>query len=119
MDSSRQQLEQVVRTRQTTMQERQQLNQLIADNVFVTSQHLRKANFESLHASDIQLLYELYDENYFRGLLQSTLCSKLMSFRLSKRMTRAGGKTTRWKDPRGKRPPRYEIAVATTLLFQS
>ncbi|HIE98021.1 MAG TPA: SprT-like family protein [Planctomycetes bacterium] len=119
MESTLQQLKRVVNTTRTTMLERQQLNQLIADNVFVTSQHLRKANFESLHASDIQLLYELYDENYFRGLLRSTLSSKLMSFRLSKRMTRAGGKTTRWKDPRGKRPPRYEIAVATTLLFQS
>ena len=119
MKPSLQNLEQLVRNRRTTTVERRQLNQLIADNIFATSPYLRKANFENLHASDIQLLYELYDENYFCGLLQASLNSKLLSFRLSKRMTRAGGKTTRWSDPRRCRPARYEIAVATTLLYQS
>ncbi|MDG1897260.1 MAG: hypothetical protein P8J37_20380 [Fuerstiella sp.] len=119
MKPSLQTLEQVVRNRRTTTNERRQLNQLIADNMFVTSPYLTKANFENLHASDIQLLYELYDENYFCGLLQSSLDTKLVSFRLSKRMTRAGGKTTRWTDPRRRRPARYEIAVATTLLYHS
>jgi len=119
MKPSLQKLEQLVRNSRTTKIERRQLNQLIADNIFATSPYLTKSNFETLHASDIQLLYELYDENYFCGLLQSTLSSKLLSFRLSKRMTRAGGKTTRWTDPRRRRPTRYEIAVATTLLYQS
>jgi hypothetical protein len=40
-----------------------------------------------------------------------------LQFRLSKRMTSAGGKTTRFK-PRGG-PVFFEIAVSTTLLFQT
>lgn len=40
-----------------------------------------------------------------------------LQFRLSKRMTSAGGKTTRFK-PRGG-PEHFEIAVSTTLLFQT
>ena len=34
-------------------------------------------------------------------------------------MTRAGGKTTRWSNARQGQQPRYEIAVSTTLLFES
>ncbi|MCP4169695.1 MAG: SprT-like family protein [Fuerstiella sp.] len=119
MKPSRQKLEQLVRNRSTTTIERQQLNQLIADNIFAASPYVTKPNFERLHAADIQLLYELYDENYFGGLLGSTLNSNLLSFRLSKRMTRAGGKTTRWTDRSKPGAASYEIAVATTLLYQS
>ena len=102
-----------------TSRERNQLNQLIADNVMTTSPYLVKPNFDKVHSDDVRLFYELYDEHYFGGLLQHNLDHQSISFRLSRRMTRAGGKTTRWHQRSGPQKPRYEIAVSTTLLFQS
>ena len=95
------------------------MNQLIIDSVFATSPYLVDPDFTRIHAEDLMLLYELYDENYFEGLLQGSLDLRRISFRLSKRMTRAGGKTTCWSNSHDRRQIRYEIAVSTTLLFQS
>ena len=113
------QLEEIIRERKTTAAERDQWNAYIADCVFATSPFLTEPGFRSFHPDDIKLLYELYDENYFSGHLGRTLVPKLITFRLSGRMTRAGGKTTRWTDRLRRRDPWYEITIATTLLFQS
>lgn len=117
--SAAKQLEQIVRDRRMEPSRRLRNNQAIVDNVLMTSPHLTDANFESIHPDDILLLFELYDEYYFEGSLQRTVHPQPISFRLSRRMTRAGGKTTRWSDRSGRKPNRYEIAVSTTLLFQS
>lgn len=119
MPSPVKQLEKQLRWESTTVAQRRLRNQQIVDNIFATSPYLTEPNFDSFHPEDIQLLYELYDEHYFQGLLQKSLNPKLLSFRLAPRMTRAGGKTTRWGHARGSTPPRYEIAIASTLLFQS
>lgn len=112
-------LEQLVRDGQLKPSERQLRNQIIADSVFATSPYLREPNFQTFHPDDIRLLCELYDENYFQGLLLRSLKPAPINFRLSKRMTKAGGKTTRWGNPLAKKPLRYEIAISATLLFQS
>jgi hypothetical protein len=64
----------------------------------------------------------LYDELFLGGLALPLAESYGLSFRLSSRMTRAGGKTTRTTFPAmGGMPSRthYEIALSTSLLFQS
>lgn len=117
--TARRQLKQQLSSRKTTATQRRQLNQAIVDGLFATSPYLVEDNFRSIHPDDIQLLYELYDENYFGGVLHKALSPSKISFRLSRRMTRAGGTTTRYGAPSAMRPPRFEIAISTTLLFQS
>jgi hypothetical protein len=119
MSPSLRKLDQLLRHRATTVAERRLKNQLIADSVFATSPYLTDPNFRRFHADDIQLLYELYDEHYFEEQLLRSLNPQQISFRLSPRMTRAGGKTTRWGDRLGRTPSRYEIAISSTLLFES
>lgn len=119
MSSSLKKLDQLLRHRATTPTERRLNNQLIADSVFATSPYLTDFNFARFHGDDVQLLYELYDEHYFEGVLRSCLDPRQITFRLSPRMTRAGGKTTRWGDRLNRIPSRYEIAISSTLLFES
>lgn len=87
------------------------------------SKHLNHANFSKIEATDIESLFEMYDESFFDGNLKRTLreLRQPITFRLSGKMTRAGGKTTREESWRGKRliNRRYEIAISTTLLFQT
>ncbi len=112
-------LEQLVRHKRVPSAERELANRAIVDSVYMTSPHLVEPDFMSIHPDDILLLFELYDEHYFEGKLRRSVPAQQISFRLSRRMTRVGGKTTRWSDRTRRKPDRYEIAVSTTLLFQS
>ena len=56
-----------------------------------------------------------YDARFLDGLCGELLGPDGVTFRLSSRMTRAGGKTTRLRSPDG--TSRFEIAVATSILF--
>ena len=71
----------------------------------------------TLHTDDLAFLFAAYDERFLDGLLGQTLGTRTdeLGFRLSRRMTGAGGKTTRFQRPDGAR--RYEIAIATSILF--
>lgn len=93
--------------------------QQVASNLLIASPYLNDPDFRRIHPDDLRLLFELYDEHFFDGALQSSLPPSPISFRLSRRMTRAGGKTTRFLNRRAGAIPRYEIAVSTTLLFES
>lgn len=98
----------------------------IYSQVLSQSRHLRVGNFTTVSAADLECLFGLYDGWFFRGLIQKYFhhapVSKLR-FRLSRRMTRAGGKTFRFthRVALPGQPPRvdYEIAISTTLLFQT
>ncbi len=91
------------------------------------SEHLRSGNFEAIHVTDLRLLFESYDLEFFDGLLNRMLkedCEGRITFRLSDRMTRAAGKTIRRhvKQRAGWRvvaSAEYEIAISTLLLFQT
>jgi len=94
----------------------------IDDTVLRESSYLDAGNFSTIHPNDVEKLFDLYDEAFFEGVCRRTLGDTPIDFRLSKRMTRVGGSATRWQHrSRGGRPGRieYEIAVSTTLLFQS
>jgi hypothetical protein len=91
------------------------------------SRHIRAGNFATIAAEDVERLYRLYDEAFFNGLMQRLLSQEGdgdLTFRVSSRMSSAGGKTIR----RQRRVPTkggvktvfsYELAVSARLLFQT
>jgi hypothetical protein len=88
--------------------------------------HLRAGNFATIAAADLARLFDLYDERFFEGRVVRALQEhdSPLNFRLAPRMTRAGGKTYRWRHAHNHNGQallhgRYEIAVSSTLLFQS
>ena len=94
----------------------------ISEELLVRSDCVDGLNFKSIHPTDIELLFNLYDEQFFDGACRESLGEAPLSFRLSKRMTQAAGKATRFqrRDRRTKRVrTEFEIAISTTLLFQT
>ena len=79
------------------------------------SPHASEPNFTRLHTDDLSFLFAAYDARFLEGLCGKLLGPVGLSFRLSSRMTRAGGKTTRHRGPDG--TTHFEIAVATSILF--
>lgn len=102
-----------------SLDERRRNVQMIIDAVQTTSPCLKEGNFDRIHPDDLELLFELYDEYFFENLIRKSLPSKLLTFRISRRMTSVGGTTTRWPARGIGSHPRFEIAVSSTLLFQS
>jgi hypothetical protein len=96
--------------------------QRIYRGAMASAPHFKSANFEAIAPTDLRRLFELYDDEFFGGLLEAMLREDRafpMSFRLSSRMTNAGGKTIRTKSRLPGSVPRYEIAISTLLLFQT
>lgn len=79
------------------------------------SRHLREADFNAIHPDDLQLLFRLYDEAFFDGECARALQGRKLNFRLSPRMTRAGGTTARLVSRAG--TVSYEISIAISMLF--
>jgi hypothetical protein len=88
----------------------------IEATLLAQSRHLCKSNFNRIHPRDLEILFEACDQAVFRGYLSSALGNTPLRFRLSSRMTSAGGRTARFRSSDGN--IRYEIAVAGGLLFQ-
>ncbi len=93
---------------------RQSLVQIHQD-ILTRSKYIRQANFTSIHPRDLEFLFGAYDERFFGGLCRLALDGRNIEFRLSPRMTKAGGTTTRFRKAAGE--VSYEIAVATSILF--
>ncbi len=85
----------------------------IYDEVLAGSVGIDCGNFNAIAPMDLSLLFRLYDEIFFEGFFAEK-CPDTFRFRLSKRMTRSGGKTTFSASPQ-----RIEIALSTTLIFQT
>jgi len=95
-------------------------------HMLAESPAMRAGNFQSIAASDLERLFERYDASFFEGRLRRLLAEQAggrLTFRLSRRMTSSGGTTTRWirddEEDGGGKHARFEIAISTTLLFQS
>ncbi len=117
------QLEARVTGRWKPEQDFAQAQRTIYEEVLFVSDTIRSSNFQNISTEDLQLLFELYDNVFFDGLIrQSLIDQKLpLQMRLSKRMTNAGGKTT-MLHPYGihsNRGKSFEIAISSTLLFES
>jgi hypothetical protein len=81
------------------------------------SRYVREPNFKSIHLADLEWLLGAYDDQFFQGLIKEALTGTPLRFRLSTRMTKAGGKTTSFRPAAGQR--RYEIAISCGLLFDA
>ena len=87
----------------------------IGHRLLRASHYVSEPNFKCLHADDLSFLFAAYDARFLDGLCGKLLAPRRLSFRLSDRMTRAGGKTTRHRLPDD--TTHFEIAVATSVLF--
>lgn len=94
----------------------------VFDAVLKNSPWIKDANFETIHSRDLEFIFAMYDRVYFDGVLgPATRANQTpLTFRVSKRMTRVGGTTTRYRPRSGLGPKQsYEIAVSSTLLFST
>lgn len=93
------------------------------DSIFTTilnqSKTIVKPNFESISSNDLSLLFRLYDQMFFGDFCRKNLGNSPLNFRVSSRMTRAGGKTSRTIYRDQPNCPVYEITVSSTLLFDT
>ena len=87
----------------------------IGRRLLLASPYAGEPNFRRLHPDDLSFLFAAYDARFLNGLCGELLGPDGVTFRLSSRMSRAGGKTTRLRSPEG--ASRFEIAVATSILF--
>ncbi len=88
------------------------------------SRHMRAGNFEAISSEDLKILFHHYDRLFFSGHCVDAVdgARAELRFRISPRMTSAGGKTTRMeRRPAAQttRPLLYEITVSSTLLFHT
>lgn len=81
--------------------------------VLKESKCITTPDFKSIAVSDLQTIYQLYDQYFFSGLVAKTLGETPLEFELSGRLTRSAGKTAYYRNP----PRRFLIGVSTTLLF--
>ena len=94
----------------------------IYESVLRESTTIAAGNFTSIHPDDLSHLFELYDESFFSGCCRRLLNDAPLEFRLSKRMSSSAGKAARFARRRRNGELvryEYEIAVSTTLLFQT
>ncbi len=94
--------------------------QAIREVVLRESSSIHSGMFDSIHTNDLRLLFRSYDELFFNRALSDALDGCPIYFRLSNRMTRAGGKTiARYTSRERSVAKEYEIAISTFLLFSS
>ena len=94
----------------------------IREHLLLNSARLKAENFSVISPSDLGMLFQLTDEVFFEGELASFVEAnfrKPLTFRLSTRMTKAGGTTTMFRSGLNRKDTEFEIAIATTPLFSS
>ena len=115
-------MQQIVQTRRLSARQIKARQREIYASILRESEYLDRGNFSRIHPHDIERLFDLYDGLFFEGGCRELLGDIPLDFRLSKRMTRAGGMATR-RESRVSNSnllrTEYEIAVSTTLLFQT
>ena len=114
-------LQHLVQTKTVARGDRQRLTDEIYQHIIANSESITRANFTSISAADLGLLFQINDELFFDGMVGRVCEEKAerpLSFRLSTRMTNAGGTTTMFRSGSRRKPKfEYEIAIATTPLF--
>jgi hypothetical protein len=97
----------------------------IYETMLRDSPRLRQGNFTSIATADLSLLFDLYDATFFARDVRALLVAEgaPLLFHLTRRLTRSAGTTKRFAPRRSAggavSAVRYEIAVSTTLLFQT
>ncbi len=114
-------LKKIVENREFSALKRNQIQASISQYMLTNSCSISSGNFSKISGQDLGLLFHVTDEHFFDGVVNQ-LCEQKadrpLSFRLSTRMTSAGGMTT-MQTSRDRRNPtvEFEIAIATTPLF--
>jgi hypothetical protein len=102
---------------------RQARDKTVFDHVLSNSSCIQKPDFQSVSPADLGLLFQTTDELFFDGLVGKTcerVAARPLTFRLSTRMTSTGGMTTMQRSAEtGGRQFEFEIAIATTPLFET
>jgi hypothetical protein len=94
----------------------------IQEIILNESRQMGTENFRATSATDLRRMAELYDTYFFDDSCLALAHHFGMTFRWSSRMTKAGGKTTRFSTRRRLfHPPetRYEITLSSSLIFQT
>lgn len=112
-------LRQLVENLQRSRGEITRATQRIHADVIDASAYIDAPNFTSFHPDDLYHLFDEYDRLFFDGLCRRVIGDTELRFRISKRMTRTGGTTARLGRRGDPASTRYEITVASTLLFQT
>lgn len=87
----------------------------IGRELVAASSRIDEPNFTAIHPDDLAFLFDAYDRRFLKGFARRRLAPGALVFRLSSRMTRAGGQTARRLRPDGS--IEYEITVSTEVLF--
>ncbi|MHA1657643.1 MAG: SprT-like domain-containing protein [Promethearchaeota archaeon] len=88
-------------------------------NMLNSSKNVSEGNFTKISVEDLKFLFEQYNKDFFSGLLEDLLNKEekcKLVFRLSSRMTKSGGSTTKIIK---KDQVIYKISISSYLLFQS
>ena len=93
----------------------QNLTGQIHQDILAHSRHIWHSDFTAIHPEDLEFLFGAYDQRFLAGNCRLALNGQDIRFRLSPRMTSAGGKTTRFLARTGE--VHYEIAIAGSMLF--
>ena len=91
----------------------EQKTDAIYRRILAESKTLKTGNFERIATADLERLFDLYDHYFFNGFFRANFDGKI-SFRLSQRMTRAGGKLEHNKERTN-----FCIVLSTALIFQT
>ena len=102
--------------RQWTAQEITQRQTEIFRQTLALSSYLDGPNFTNIHASDVQRMCLLYDDHFFDGRLVGLARREGIDFDLSRRMTKAAGKTVTTFDTRSPDP---SVPGGNNALFRS
>jgi hypothetical protein len=86
-------------------------------HVLEESKYIDEPNFNLIHYSDLQILFNEYDNRFFQGEIKKTLGTIPVRFGLSKRMTSSGGKTARYTDQRTGETW-FEIIASSAILYE-
>jgi hypothetical protein len=120
--SMRLRLESLLYEQKVTAADYASRTQVIRETVLDRSRTMKECNFHATSAADLRSMAELYDELFFEGTCLALAKQFGLTFRWSSRMTKAGGKTTRFVSRRVPlMPPKthYEIALSSSLIFQT
>lgn len=121
--NTKQNLSSIVLNRRFSPEARTRATEAVYQHIRTNARSIDQGNFRHLCSSDLGLLFQINDEYFFEGEV-TKLCERIahrpLSFRLSTRMTSAGGMTTMQTSRIRKKPQiDFEIAIATTPLFAS
>lgn len=91
----------------------------IHESLLAESRYLVTPNFTQFHPDDLRWLFDEYDRRYLDGRCRKLLGEVDLRFRISSRMTKSGGTCTRYVWRGTTRVQYFEIAVSSTLLFET